>query len=329
MSSKQKIIVYGLGEQYKKRKEYLERKYSIIGYSDKCGGEGVSNYISKNNLTKEEYDYIYVTSNKYFDEIKAMLINECGIEEEKIIGEKDTCYYLDNSVFRTEWVIRQLRALTEGCILLDAGAGEQPYKKYCSHLNYISQDFGEYDTADKVEGLQHAIWDTSKVDIISDIVKMPLKDSSVDAVLCTEVFEHIKNPILALKEFDRILKDGGILLLTAPFCSLTHFAPYYYSNGFSKYWYQENLKEYGFEIEEITPNGNYFDYLRQEVIRLPYMIQKYGGDYFFSKRENESRLSHAMLECLSLLQELSDISRKSEEVLCFGYMVKARKIVKK
>lgn len=70
---------------------------------------------------------------------------------------------------------------------------------------------------------------------------MPFEDESMDIVLYTEVFEHIKNPISALEEFHRVLRPGGKCILTAPFASLGHMASYYYS-GFSRYWYEKNWK---------------------------------------------------------------------------------------
>lgn len=66
------------------------------------------------------------------------------------------------------------------------------------------------------------------MNILSDITTILELDASFDAVKCIEVFEHIPEPVKAVKEFSRILKPGGILILTAPFCSLTHFAPYYF-----------------------------------------------------------------------------------------------------
>ena len=77
-------------------------------------------------------------------------------------------------------------------------------------------------------------------------------------ILCSEVIEHLKNPVLAIKDFSRILKKDGIIILTAPFYSRTHMAPFYYSNGFSKYWYLDNHKKAGFEIISIQNNGNYY-----------------------------------------------------------------------
>lgn len=46
--------------------------------------------------------------------------------------------------FKDDWVKKQLLSLDKGSKILDAGAGELRWKQYCQHLQYISQDFGEY-----------------------------------------------------------------------------------------------------------------------------------------------------------------------------------------
>ena len=51
----------------------------------------------------------------------------------------------NNGINRDEWIKNQLSNLKEGSSILDAGAGEGKYKKFCGHLNYISQDIAEYD----------------------------------------------------------------------------------------------------------------------------------------------------------------------------------------
>lgn len=57
-------------------------------------------------------------------------------------------------------------------------------------------------------------------DYIIDITKNNSKliqDNSFDVVVCTEVLEHTLNPFDAAKELHRILKDGGLLLVSTPF----------------------------------------------------------------------------------------------------------------
>ena len=114
-------------------------------------------------------------------------------------------YYDFNSNNRDKWVINELSNIEPGLKIIDCGAGECKYKKYCSHLEYTSQDFCEYKGDEHYEGLQTGTWDTSDIDIVSDIIDIPVENDSFDVVLCTEVFEHIPHPEQALKEFYRIL----------------------------------------------------------------------------------------------------------------------------
>ena len=77
--------------------------------------------------------------------------------------------------------------------------------------------------------LQTGGWDNSQLDIVSDITHIPVDVTTFDAILCTEVFEHIPDVISALREFVCVIKLGGTLLITATFNSLTHFEPYHFS----------------------------------------------------------------------------------------------------
>lgn len=177
---------------------------------------------------------------------------------------------------RDAWLAKTLAATTPGERILDAGAGELRNKKLCKHLNYISQDICQYEGKGDGLGLQTATWDTSKIDLICDITNIPEPSCSFDLILCSEVFEHLPDPLKALDEFARLLKPGGKLIVTAPFASFVHFAPYHYSTGFSRYWYEHHLPLRGFKIQELLPNGDYFSYVRQEILRLPNMAKQYG-----------------------------------------------------
>ncbi len=224
-----------------------------------------------------------------------------------------------NERVRNEWIISTLSQLAPGLRLLDAGAGEQPYKKYCTHLDYVSQDFAQYNPTLLNEGLQMNDWDYGKLDIISDVTAIPEADESFDVILCTEVIEHIVNPIDAIKEFSRLLKPGGQLVLTAPFCSMTHFAPYHFYSGYNRFFYQEVLSQYNFEIVEMTENGNYFEYLAQELKRLDATALSYAG----VKQSDEIKKSVDSI--LHHLHTCSMQDRGSKELLYFGMHVRAVK----
>lgn len=181
-----------------------------------------------------------------------------------------------NDSNRAAWIAAKLKETPKGYRILDAGAGELRYKPYCAHLDYISQDFCQYDVKGDGTGLTQEKWDTSRIDIVCDITSIPLPNSSFDSILCTEVLEHVPEPTKALDEFDRLLKPNGRLILTAPFASWVHMAPYHFSSGFSRFWYVHHLEKRGFRIEELTPNGDWFAFFQQDLMSLGSFARKYG-----------------------------------------------------
>lgn len=54
-------------------------------------------------------------------------------------------------------------------------------------------------------------------DITGDLLAMPFRGSSFDGVVLTEVLEHCTDPFTAMKEVFRVLRPGGLLLVTSPF----------------------------------------------------------------------------------------------------------------
>lgn len=223
-----------------------------------------------------------------------------------------------NESARVEWIEQTLQKIPAGLTILDAGAGESQFKKFCNHLKYIAQDFGQYHGEGEI-GLQTGTWDNSNLDIVSDILSIPLPDHSVDAIMCTEVLEHIPDPISAIKEFGRLVKPGGYLLITAPFASITHFAPYHFASGLSRFFYEKHLPENNFEISELQLNGNFFEYIAQENRRIKPIAKKYAG--------RNLNIFHKIIIHLNLLmlQNLSKKDKGSSELLCYGIHVFARK----
>lgn len=222
-----------------------------------------------------------------------------------------------NEDSRNKWLARVLKDIPENLKILDAGAGELRNKPLCEHLEYMSQDFCQYDGSGDKSGLQTGTWDTSKIDVVSDIASIPLPDASFDVILCSEVFEHLADPLKAIAEFSRLLKPKGTLIITAPFASFVHFAPHHYATGFSRYWYEYHLSEADFAIKELSTNGNWFSYVRQEMFRLPGMAR-------------DQRVWHWPLAYLIgvmsalYLSSFSDV-RKTDEFACFGWHCVATK----
>lgn len=220
-----------------------------------------------------------------------------------------------NETNRQQWLARTLSALPQGARLLDAGAGELKNRTHCAHLDYVSQDFGEYSGGGS-EGLSSRAWNATKVDIISDITSIPEPDASFDAILCSEVLEHVPEPTHALDEFQRLLKPGGQLILTAPFGSNVHMAPYHFCSGFSRYWYEHHLPARGFDITELTANGDWYALLRQEISRL--------GGMERSRKQWTWPLAYAYA-LLGMAYFALRKPQAAKDLACFGWHCVARK----
>ncbi len=224
-----------------------------------------------------------------------------------------------NELDRQAWLKLKLSIIPVGHRILDAGAGQLKNKPLCTHLNYVSQDFCQYKGAEgghPDEGLQTTKWDTSIIDLVSDITAIPAPDASFDAILCSEVLEHVPEPTRALDEFSRILKHGGTLILTAPFASNVHMAPYHYCTGFSKYWYMHHLSTRGFEVTELTANGDWYALLLQEITRLG-GLERTKGNWSWP-----FAYAYALL---GMLYFKIPNKRKSDDLACFGWQCVAEK----
>jgi ubiquinone/menaquinone biosynthesis C-methylase UbiE len=226
----------------------------------------------------------------------------------------------DNESTRERWIREALAALPNAWRVLDAGAGEQRHKAYCGHLNYVSQDFAKYDGTGDQRGLHSGSWNQTGLDLVSDITAIPASDGSFDAVLCTEVLEHLPHPIKALQELGRVLRPGGHLILTAPFLSMTHLAPYHYCTGFSSYFYRTALPELGFDVIEVTHNGNFFEFVAQELRRVQSISARYSVPQ--TPRPHETIATAIVLRMLGRLSK-ADVG--SSEFCSFGLHVRAIK----
>lgn len=156
-----------------------------------------------------------------------------------------------NRMRRDGWLAEQANNISKGSKVLDIGAGGCPHKDKFNHCEYFTQDFIQLSDSQiqNQEGY-------GKIDYVSDILNIPVPAESYDVILCTEVIEHVPDPISAIKEISRILKPGGILLLTAPLMSGLHQEPYHYYGGYTKYWYQKFLTENNFTELEVETNGS-------------------------------------------------------------------------
>ncbi|MHC4616155.1 MAG: methyltransferase domain-containing protein [Planctomycetota bacterium] len=175
-----------------------------------------------------------------------------------------------NQRARNRWVQAKARTVPAGSRVLDVGAGTCPYRSFFDHCDYKTQDFKKYEGIKKNNTTEYG-----QIDYVSDISSIPVPDGSFDVILCTEVLEHVLEPIKALSEMVRIVRPGGRLLITAPLGSGLHQLPYHFYGGLSPEWYKHFLRRFNCDITEITPNGGFFKLLAQECARVVWTLPQH------------------------------------------------------
>ncbi len=103
--------------------------------------------------------------------------------------------------------LRRELAGTVGTVL-DLGAGLRPF-------------------ADMLPGRTVALDHRARpaLDVVGDAHRLPFSSGAFDALVCTEVLEHLLDPSAAASEMIRVLKPGGRLALTTRFCFPLHDRP--------------------------------------------------------------------------------------------------------
>ncbi len=191
----------------------------------------------------------------------------------------------ENENFRFLFVQNFISAQARDSRILDIGAGTKPFQKVStsSGLRYFSHDFEKYKGKGDVPGLQSAEWPINGYDIVCDIESLPKED--FDLAICTEVLEHVPNPVLALQAMRRTLRVGGKILITVPLQSRIHQAPYYFSSGLSPWWFLKHSEPSNFEIEQLYVVGDFVDqYISESRAFFDFLkIGKFFGGFFVGK----------------------------------------------
>lgn len=135
-------------------------------------------------------------------------------------------------------VAAALRAYAHGT-LLDVGCGERPYERFGARTNrWIGLDADTNSAAD-LHGFADSI---------------PLGDETVDTILCTQVLEHVPDAAKALRELHRVLKPGGIAILTVPQYWPLHEEPHDFRR-YTRIGLEQLVLENDFDVVEYHCQG--------------------------------------------------------------------------
>jgi len=149
-----------------------------------------------------------------------------------------------------DWMGKEAFAAAHG-VMLDYGCGGQTYRKL------FEPKIAKYIGAD----VATAANTTLDIELLpNEPVSLP--DDSVDTVLANQTLEHVSNTDFYLRECYRVLRPGGVLILTAPMQWRHHEVPYDFLR-FTKYGLIELLKRNGFEITSMASTGGVYSLLGQ------------------------------------------------------------------
>lgn len=127
------------------------------------------------------------------------------------------------------------------CLRAKIGEGEKALQLKFLNVGCGYKPLREGVNVDLVDKAQcHFDWSPQKVKLFvnGDAHALPFHDDWFDGILCSHCLEHLENPLVALKEFRRILKPGGYLVLVVP--SKFYWS---YSHGHIYSWDNVTLKE--------------------------------------------------------------------------------------
>lgn len=141
---------------------------------------------------------------------------------------------------------------------LDVGCGQKPYEKFCNSSEYIGL---EIDTPKNRK--------FKKADYFYDGRIFSFKNCEFDSIIVSEVFEHVFNPDEFLSEINRVLKRGGILLMSVPFVWDEHEQPFDYGR-YSSFGLQYILRKHGFQIVEFKKSINDIRVIFQLLVNYIY-----------------------------------------------------------
>lgn len=197
--------------------------------------------------------------------------------------------YYTMGIFVGKSAKKSIAHLPVGSVIINLGAGVKKVRE-----DVINVDVSPY----------------AGVDVVADVCQLPFEDNYADAIISECLLEHVKDPIVAVKEMYRVLKPDGMVYISTPFIVGFHSSP-----GDYQRWTASGLRELlkDFKEEELgiaagpTNAMTYilrewlamalsfnFDFL-QQILTLFFMVifaPLNLLDFIFARYESAKKIAH-------------------------------------
>jgi len=214
----ERIIVYGLGRRFEIFwnwiKDEIKEKYEIVGITDRVKNsmwEQKDYFIERDSMNNINFDKIMITSDLYYQEISNELQQEYGIKKENIISMDEIIDGIYEKNFHLDYFSKKRG--------VEIGGPSDIFKKIytvctrCDGVNYDSETVWWNKKAEEYEYKGETLGSV----IIADATDMSvIRNNQYDFCISSNNLEHIANPLKAMKEFVRITKKDGIVLILVP-----------------------------------------------------------------------------------------------------------------
>ncbi len=155
---------------------------------------------------------------------------------------------------------KQFARIKNGGVVLDVGSKHSPYKDTMQYAKYLRLD---------IDSASHP-------DIVCDLHDIKWDSDYFDTVIATEVLEHLHEPKKAIDEIHRVLKKGGVCILSTRFMYPYHEDPqdyYRFTNDSLALLFAK------FRFAEIIPHGNRLQVMWQIITlgKLRYILNIFNG----------------------------------------------------
>ncbi|MGI9355887.1 MAG: class I SAM-dependent methyltransferase [Rhizobiaceae bacterium] len=168
------------------------------------------------------------------------------------------------------WLEHELRqyseTLSEGTVLLDAGSGDQRYKTLFPQCTYESTDFEQ---VDKPYGSST---------YVCDLADIPVDAGRFDAIVFTQVMEHLPEPLVVLKELLRVARPGATLFYSGPLAYHEHEEPYDFYR-YTQFGVRYLFESAGWEIVKLRPLDSYLSTVAYHLNYMARNLPRKRADY--------------------------------------------------